>query len=373
LIEDADLVVVGPAPPLRGGIAAHTVRLVEAARGAGMRTVGASYSRLYPSLLFPGRSQTARAEKPEWCIEILDSLSPPSWLRLRRVLARSRAKVVVQFWTPAVAPALLAATADVERSRLTAVCHNTLPHEGMPGAAPLARALLARCGRIVCHSDAERRRVLALLGPERGGETIVRSTGLPALIDPSVEPKPPPEWPAHWSSETQAKVLVSAGLVRPYKGIANLLRAWTLARRPPSARLAVAGEWYLTGTARREARALAESADSIFLIDRYLDDEELVFCLRSADALVCAHLASSQSGVVPLALALGVPVLATEAGGLGEQAGAAAAAAPGDVIALSAAIERRLQMPKGPPTAAVPPVGAPTASWREVLDALVSV
>ena len=351
----AEVVVVGPAPPLRGGIAAHTARLVEHLQRQGVAVAAASYRRLYPRFLFPGRSQRSGATRPAWCGEVLDVLDPSSWAGLRRRLAASRARVVLQWWHPVVAPALLAATWGLERERLVLVCHNALPHDALPGATAAARALLAKCGRVLCHSGSEAAIVRRLLGAKAGE---IHQVPLPCLLPVEefegaaggAAPAELAALPAH------ARLFVAAGHQRHYKGTAVLLRAWARARRPPGARLLVVGESYLRGRARREVTGLARDEPSIVLIDRYVEDGELVRFLDSAEALVAAHLAASQSGLIPIARALDLPCIVSDAGGLPEQAGAGARPDAWDVVqagdeqALTAALEAHLARAPRPRT-----------------------
>ena len=60
------VVVVGPAPPLRGGIAAHVARLVEACEVEGLGARCLSWRRLYPRPFFPGTSERHGAARPAW-------------------------------------------------------------------------------------------------------------------------------------------------------------------------------------------------------------------------------------------------------------------------------------------------------------------
>jgi glycosyltransferase involved in cell wall biosynthesis len=359
-VVEADLVLVGPVPPLRGGIAQHTLRLGEAAHAAGLRVAAVSFARLYPAVFFPGRNQRTAAPPAEWSREILDVLSPPTWLAVARLLETSRAKVVLQWWHPVVAPAWAAATRRLPRERLAAVCHNTVPHEPVPGAAAAARFVLSRCSRVVCHSAAEARRAGALLG----SGARVAEAALPCLLSEAdlAGGRPPPEL-AGLPADT--RFVVAAGHVRPYKDVALLLRAWRRARRPAGARLVVAGESYLAAAGQAGMLAAAEQDASISIVNRYLEDTELMFLLRSAELVVAAHRAASQSGVVAVARALGTPCLVSDAGGLAEQVaadGAAAEVVPaGDEDALREALERRL--------AGTPPERVVTADARRVRDA----
>ena len=376
MLAASQVVVVGPAPPLRGGIAAHSAGLVEYLRAQGVVASVASYRRLYPSLGFPGRSQRSAAPHPPWSDEILDVLGPRSWARLRRHLEASQATVVLQWWHPVVAPALLGATRGLARERLVAVCHNALPHERLPGAAVAARRALGRCGRVLCHSAAEAAVVERLLGA-RAGEIV--QTPLPCLVATADLGRAtcPAEVAAMGGD---ARFVVAAGHLRAYKGTAVLLRAWARARRPAAARLLLVGESYLRGRGRREVAALVGNDPSIVLVDRYVEDAELVSFVAFAEALVAPYLSASQSGMIAIARALGVPCIVSDAGGLAEQAAAGAPAGDcqvvkaGDVGALAAALEGRFALaPRRPHALAIERRGDGQRildDWQRVAEAM---
>jgi len=407
----ADVVIVGPAPPLRGGISQHTARLVEALHAEGLSAAAVSYRRLYPALLFPGRSQRSGTHVPPWCEEMLDVLRPASWFELRRLLAASRALVVLQWWHPVVAPALFVATAGIDRQRLVAICHNALPHEPVAGSAVAARAVLGRCGRIVFHSESERQAARALLGRKTGPSAsdrrqLLEVVPLPCLLPEglldAVAARAARSAPDRMrttgdmkqTTEDEAglpelddlppsrRIVAAAGHTRSYKGTAVLLQAWKAAWRPADAVLVVAGESYLAGRERREVRKIADVDATIRIVDRYLEDQELVSFLSRAEVLVLAHVAASQSGLVPIARSLGVPCIVSDAGGLPEQIGPEGegneVVPRGDAAGLAHALERRL-------AGAAPAVssrkasrlhaldraeGAFRAGWRQVVEAI---
>lgn len=382
---DGDVVVVGPAPPLRGGISAHTARLVEALHLSGRAARAFSYRRLYPSAGFPGRTQRVAAEAAGWSEEILDVLVPSSWAALRRRLAEAEdATVVLQWWHPVVAPALLVATRDIERHRLVAVCHNVTPHEALPGATLAARTLLGRCGRVVCHSNAQVLEVKTLLG---GGSPEIVSVALPPLVPMATlldaRRDRPPRLLAREIEDSPegARFVVAAGHARNYKALDVLVSAWSSAPRPPGARLLLVGESYLRGGARRRL-ALQTAADpSIVIVDRYVEDAEFVSILARAEIVVAAYRRASQSGVLPLAKALGLRTVVSDAGGLAEQAPEAAVVKAGDAVDLARVLGRLLAHDaSGRTVGRVDPgqvsremEAAFLRDWRLVVEAIVGV
>ena len=61
-------VLVGPSAPLRGGIAIENDALARALGQAGHTVEQVSFRRLYPSLIFPGRSQFDEGQMSSWSV-----------------------------------------------------------------------------------------------------------------------------------------------------------------------------------------------------------------------------------------------------------------------------------------------------------------
>lgn len=105
------------------------------------------------------------------------------------------------------------------------------------------------------------------------------------------------------------------GRIRAYKGLDLLRDAWPLLRAVnPDATLRVLGEG--------DVEACAPGLDGlpgVTVERRWVPDAEMAAEIASARALVLPYREASQSGVVPIALALGLPVVATAVGGLTEQ------------------------------------------------------
>lgn len=110
-----------------------------------------------------------------------------------------------------------------------------------------------------------------------------------------------------------APKLLFFGWLQPYKGLDLLLDAWpSILERCPSASLTIAGD----GPMRHLS---TDSPAGVTWDLRFIPEAEIDGMLRRHDALVLPYRDASQSGVVGLALANGLPVVATPVGGLEEQ------------------------------------------------------
>jgi glycosyltransferase involved in cell wall biosynthesis len=108
------------------------------------------------------------------------------------------------------------------------------------------------------------------------------------------------------------------GRFRAYKGLDLLRDAFALLyARHPEATLRVVGE----GDAEACAPGLA-ALPGVTVESRWVPEVEIPALIAAADTVVLPYREASQSGVVPQALALGVPVVGPPVGGLAEQLGA---------------------------------------------------
>jgi glycosyltransferase involved in cell wall biosynthesis len=133
------------------------------------------------------------------------------------------------------------------------------------------------------------------------------------------------------------------GRIMPYKGLGLFLDTIDLLRADGiSVEIGVFGE----GTLGKLGARLRNSGAEV--INRWLLPDEISAILARCHAVVLAYTEASQSGVAAMALAAGVPVIATPVGGLVEQVedgitGGIADAA--DAPALAAAVKRLLLDP----------------------------
>lgn len=333
------LALAGPFPPWRGGIAQFTLRLEQALSGSAAIS-RISFSRLYPGFLFPGTSQLDPGSHGGHQADVLiDSSNPLSWRRsARRASGLGAGAVIAQYWHPFFVPSLAAGLPPPGELPRVAVCHNVLPHDRFPFAAGLARAFLRSCGLLVVHGapDAEEARaiapgsrVLKLFHPVY--DQYVRQDG-------SAE-----DARASLGLDPDRRIVLFFGLVRPYKGLEDLLEAIAILRGGPG--LLVAGEAYSDREALRRRMERPDLAGRVRWIDRFIPDAEVDALFRAADIVALPYRSATQSGVAQIALAFRKPLVLTRTGGLPElveEGRTGFLAEPRDPDSLAAAIEEAL-------------------------------
>ena len=167
----------------------------------------------------------------------------------------------------------------------------------------------------------------------------------------------------------EGPVVLSFGLLRPYKGIENLLEAFARVTSSGSA----APELWIVGNPRMDVeplRALAAAAEGrVRFVTRFVDDAEIPAIFRRADLVVLPYLDAEHSGVLYTALAFGKPLLLSAVGGFPEVAetGAARLVPPGDTAALAASLQELLadEAARAELAAAATQAAAGPFSWDE--------
>jgi lipopolysaccharide/colanic/teichoic acid biosynthesis glycosyltransferase/glycosyltransferase involved in cell wall biosynthesis len=127
------------------------------------------------------------------------------------------------------------------------------------------------------------------------------------------------------------------GRMRSYKGLDVLLQAVPLvAARHPDVVFELVGDGLDDDMARR-----ARATSHVIVDDRWVDDAEIPSIFNRADILVMPYTSATQSGVIPVAAAFGVTVVASDVGGIAEQLDngrCGVLVPPGDAGALADAI-----------------------------------
>jgi glycosyltransferase involved in cell wall biosynthesis len=114
--------------------------------------------------------------------------------------------------------------------------------------------------------------------------------------------------------------LLYFGVIRPYKGVEDLVRAFDLLPEQAAARLrlVIVGETWEGHHLPVDLVRSSPRRDRIELVNRYVTDAELAEFLAAADAMVLPYHRSSASGPLHLAMSAGLPLVVTQVGGLVE-------------------------------------------------------
>lgn len=314
------ITILGPAHPYRGGLASIMEIMGRTFQNRGNEVDIKTFTLQYPSLLFPGKSQTVDTPAPtdlhiERCV---NTVNPFNWIRIGRRIRRERPDfVLMKYWTPFMAPCFGTIARIARRNGHTKVlCQidNVEPHEHHMVDRPFNRYYLRSVDGFIYMSEQVHNELKAytsapaLFSPhplfENFGDRVTHNEACVRLgLDPAV----------HY--------VLFFGLVRDYKGLDLLLDAWALlhkAGKTKGLKLIVAGEFYTSQ--EPYLRQIAEHGlqDEVLMHDRFIPDGEVRYYFSAADFVVQPYKTATQSGVTQIAYQFCVPMVVTDVGGLSE-------------------------------------------------------
>ncbi|MDP4200493.1 MAG: glycosyltransferase [Bacteroidota bacterium] len=330
------ILIVGTAFPLRGGIAHAIALIAKSLRERGNWVHVMTFSRQYPKLLFPGKSQDeAPIKNDELRItgedeneslrnsQVIDTINPVSWYRAGRIAASYKPDLIVfKYWMPFFAPAygVLARVAkritrkQGHECKIAFIVDNVIPHEKRPGDMMLTRFAFRAVDAYIVQSDSVERELLQVvpnakyvkvLHPvfENFGQRVDRTGARAALGIPK-----------------DAPTILFFGYIRKYKGLDILLRAMPLIlKKLPELRLVIAGEFYGD---EAEYRKLIEElqipSNNLVLATDYIANDEVAKYFSASNAVVLPYRDATQSGIVLIAYNFDTPAIVTDVGGLAE-------------------------------------------------------
>ena len=227
-------------------------------------------------------------------------------------------------------------------------------------AARAARKVFGAMDAVVAHSEhgAARLRDEVGLSAER---VRVIPHGAFDYLTRLPEEKPLPEE----LRGAEGPVVLSFGLLRPYKGLENLLEAF--------GEVGNDAELWIVGNPRMAVEPLHEMAAltgaKVRFVTRFVEDAEIPAIFRRADIITLPYLDAEHSGVLYTGLAFGKPLVVSAVGGFPEVAdtGAARLVPPGDTRALASALRELIddEAARAELAAAARAAAAGPYSWDE--------
>jgi len=311
------VLIIGPAHPLRGGLATFNQRLAQQFTREGWHSAIVSFSLQYPSFLFPGTTQYSSDPAPDnvtihtW----INSVNPANWIAAARKIRKLQPDlVVVRFWLPFMGPALGTILRILKKGRKTkiiCIADNVIPHEKRPGDKPFTSYFLKSCDGFVTMSE----KVLSdlrLFEPVKPALKVEHP-----LYDNFGAAIPKAEARRLLQLPENEKIILFFGFIRQYKGLDLLLRAMANEEiRRQGIRLLVAGEFYEDAQPYLDLVKEFQLEDRVLLKTEFIPDREVRTYLCAGDCVVQPYRNATQSGVTPLAYHFEKPMIVTNVGGL---------------------------------------------------------
>ncbi|MEX1138011.1 MAG: glycosyltransferase [Bacteroidota bacterium] len=311
-----NIVLVGTAYPLRGGIA-HYLALLARHLSKRHTVTTVTFSRQYPAFLFPGKTQEEQGDggASETAAQLIDSMNPLTWISTARRIAAMKPDVIVfKYWLPFFGPCFGTIAGLVRRwtgARVVFICDNVIPHERRIGDIAFTRFAFQFVDLFIVQSHAVekelrefRHNANAMFVPHPiyeifGGGTSKararRKLGIP-----------------------HRRIVLFFGYIRRYKGLDTLLEALPFLRKTLDVHLLVVGEFYHDEQIYRKLIYDLGIGDNVTVVSEYVPNDRVGQYFSAADVVVLPYRSATQSGIVQIAYQFDKPVIATDVGGLSE-------------------------------------------------------
>ena len=313
------VVIIGPAHPLRGGLASYNERLAQAFQADGSEVIIHTFSLQYPNFLFPGKTQySSDAEPADLDISVeINSVNPLNWIKVGLKIKKQQPDLILcKFWLPFMGlcfGTILRIAKSNGHTKVASIIDNIIPHEKRIGDKMLSNYFVKSVDGFVAMSksvlddlntfDSKKPK---LYNPhplfDNFGELLERKTALNNLgLDP------------------EFRYILFFGFVRDYKGLDLLLEAFANEKfRGKKIKLIVAGEYYNNEQKYIDLIEKLNLKEHIVLKNEFIANEEVKDYFCAADIIAQPYKNATQSGVTQIGYHFEKPMLVTNVGGLGE-------------------------------------------------------
>lgn len=310
------VVIIGPAHPLRGGLASFNERLAKQFQTENFNATIYTFSLQYPSFLFPGTTQFSSEPKPkDLKIKVcINSINPFNWIKIGLQLNRLKPEVIiVRYWIPFMGPCLgtiLRIAKKNNYTKIVCIADNVIPHEKRLGDILFTKYFVKPIDAFVTMSKKvlddlkqfSSKPSLQITHPlyDNFGDKISKEEARKKLQ----------------ISETE-KIILFFGFIRKYKGLDLLLEAMCLPEIKSSGiKLLIAGEFYENREVYDDIIAKNNLQSQLILHTDFIADSDVKYYLSACDFVIQPYKSATQSGVTPLAYHFEKPMLVTNVGAL---------------------------------------------------------
>jgi glycosyltransferase involved in cell wall biosynthesis len=312
-------ILIGPAHPLRGGIADFNQALSLAYNSLGTKNKIFTFSLQYPKFLFPGKTQLAQGEKAQNLnIEVcINSINPFSWFKTAKKIAKEKPEyIVIHYWMPFMAPCLGTIARQIKKrtnAKVIGLMHNVIPHESFPFANMLTKYFVKSCDGFITMSKA----VLSDLN--QFTDTTNKKFSPHPIYNIFGDKVEKSEALNKLNLSSEFKYMLFFGIIRRYKGLDLLLRAMADSKlRNKKIKLIVAGEFYEDRSYYDQIIDDLKLNDKIIFTNGFIPNSNVKNYFGAADIVAQTYKTATQSGVTQIAYHFERPMLVTNVGGLSE-------------------------------------------------------
>jgi D-inositol-3-phosphate glycosyltransferase len=312
------ILIVGPAYPLRGGLATYDERLCREFLAQGHSCEILSFSLQYPSLLFPGKTQFSTDKAPADLVihSEVNSINPLNWIQIGNKFSKKKYDLVIfRYWMSFMAPSFGTIARALRKSgaRVIAITDNIVPHEKRFFDSAFTNYFLNSCDGFLSMSKDVQKQAQAL---QPNKKVAYVAHPMYDMFGSAQDKKIAKE---KLGLAPDTNYLLFFGFIRKYKGLNLLLNSFAKVNRSGlKVKLIVAGEFYEDSAPYlAQIKELGLESDVVLKTD-FIPNEEVSTYFSASDMVVQTYLSATQSGVTQIAYYYNKPMLVTDVGGLAE-------------------------------------------------------
>ncbi|MVT12399.1 glycosyltransferase [Chitinophaga tropicalis] len=311
------ILLLGPAWPYRGGLAAYNERLAEELQKDAEVEIW-TFTVQYPKFLFPGKSQYATEPAPA-NLRIhrrINSINPLNWLRVGRMIRKWNPDMIVtKYWLPLMGPCLgsLLRLGKRKHTKAVSILDNVVPHEKRPGDVAFTKYFLKPVDAFIAMSQ-------SVLDDLRQFEPQKPASLIPhPIYDNYGTPVSKQQAREALKLEQDKRYILFFGFIRQYKGLDLLLQAMAEQEvKDQDIRLIVAGEFYEDATPYQQLLEKLNLGDKVLMHTDFIPNDAVKNYFCAADLVVQPYKSATQSGISQIAYHFDKPMVVTRVGGLVE-------------------------------------------------------
>ena len=314
------ILILGPAWPLRGGLATFDELLCKALCEAGHQAEIVSFSLQYPGFLFPGTSQLDETRKLPDGVKVrslINSINPFNWLSVGRKIRKEKPDfLIIRYWLPFMGPSLGTIARRAKKNghtKVISLVDNAIPHEKRIGDKMFSNYFLKSCHAFLAMSHS------VIKDLQQFNVSRLTTFSEHPLYTSFGEPQDKTESRKKLKLDPNGKYMLFLGFIRRYKGLDLLLEAMADPRiKEQNIKLIVAGEYYEDESYFTEIIQRLELKNQVELFTNFISDDEVKWYFSACDLVTQTYHSATQSGVTKIAIQFEKPSLVTNVGGLGE-------------------------------------------------------
>jgi glycosyltransferase involved in cell wall biosynthesis len=314
------VVIIGPAHPLRGGLASFNERMAKEFMIEDYQTSIYTFSLQYPSFLFPGTTQFSSEPAPS-TLDIhvkINSINPLNWIKIGLELKKKQPDlIVVRYWLPFMGPCLGTILRIIKRNKKTkivCIADNIIPHEKRLGDAIFTKYFIKPIDAFITMSSSVLNDLKLFTNKPAQEITHPLYDNFGNKMDADVAKK-------HLQIPINTKIVLFFGFIRKYKGLDTLLEAIYILKKQGYFKnhliqFLIAGEYYEDAKPYEDLIEKYQIQEQLIMRTEFIADSDVKYFLSCADCVIQPYKSATQSGVTPLAYHFEVPMIVTNVGGL---------------------------------------------------------